>query len=154
MPPLLKMLSFPAFAAFGLLAFGHAAEAQTGDPRCTRICVAIIQSMGDEVKEQIALDCVQTTGVCAGQGYFHTGDERVPVTIEGGLTGDTLTLRIRAPDRSFVPEGKDALTMTLAPGVPVQAAQFIVVNGLVEGTPFARSGTPLAVTLMVQRLVD
>ena len=110
--------------------------------------------MGDEVKEQIALDCVHPTGVCTGQGYFHTGDERVPVTIEGGLTGDTLTLIIRAPDRSFVPEGKDALTMTLAPGVPVQAGQFIVVNGLVEGTPFARSGTPLAVTLMVQRLVD
>ena len=151
----------PFFSLFGALFFlGLAAPAQaqiqvqTTGALCTKICVALIQSVGDDVKEQIALSCVQTTGLCSAEGYFQTGEERVPVTIEGGLVGTTLTLRIRAADRSFVPEGQDAIVMPIDPGLVQQAAQFIVVNGLVEGTPFARSGTPVAVTVMVQRLAD
>ena len=152
--PNLRMKLLSALAAcFGLLAFDGAAPAQTGDPRCTNLCVAIVQSVGDEVKEQIALDCIQTTGRCSGQGHFQAGQARTPVSIEGELTGPILTLRIRGEaDSTFVPVDADVLILQLAPDMPRQAAQFVV-HERIAGVPFAREGSQLALTVLVQRLV-
>ena len=153
MPNLRMKLLSALTVCFGLLAFGGAAPAQTGDPRCTNLCVAIVQSVGDEVKEQIALDCIQTTGRCSGQGHFQAGQVRTPVSIEGELTGPILTLRIRGEaDSTFVPMDADALILQLAPDLPRQAAQFVV-HERIAGVPFAREGSQLALTVLVQRLV-
>jgi hypothetical protein len=153
MTNLLQKFSLALVLGLGLLGLPGPAQAQNSDQLCTRICAAIIQSMGDDVKEQISLDCIQQTGQCTGEGYFQTEQERIPVTIEGTLMGDTLDLRVHGNGTTYAPDGKDALVATLTPGTPVQATQFVVYNH-VDGTPFARSGTPFAITVMTQRLSE
>lgn len=143
---LFAVLIVPFFAPW-FASNGHAAEAG-----CTKICAQIIQAVGDEIREQIPLDCVQQTGMCTGTGYFTTADERVQVVITGGLTGDTLTLTVIGDKGAFTPMGRDALVMTLEPGNPYQATQFVV--GQRSGdAPFANAGTSLTVTIIAERLI-
>lgn len=133
-------------SAFGL----SASDARGADVGCTRICAQIIQAIGDDIKEQIPLDCVQQTGTCTGSGYFQTADARVPVNIEGGLSGDTLMLKISSGQTGFMPADKDALMMTLQPDNLYQAMQFVVGQRAADA-PFANAGTSLTVTVIAER---
>jgi hypothetical protein len=143
----LRML---AVATGALIALFFVPGGQAAEVGCTKICAQIVQAIGDEIKEQIPLDCIQETGSCTGTGYFQTADRRIPVTIEGGLTGDTLTLKVASGQTSFAPMDADALVMPLTPGNPYQAAQFVV--GQKGGdTPFANAGTSLTVTVIAER---
>ena len=129
------------------------ADAQTANGRCTKICAQLIQAVGDEIKEQIPLDCVQTTGTCTGTGYFQTGETRVPIAVEGGLTdGSTLTLHISSGQTAFLPTDADALVMTLAPDEPYQVGRFVVAQRNPD-VPFAQGGTMLTITVIAERLM-
>jgi len=135
-----------SLAAPFVISSGRAAEVG-----CTRICAQIVQAMGDEIKEQIPLDCIQETGLCTGSGHFRTADDaRVPVTIEGGLVGETLTLKVTSGQTTFAPTDTDSLVMPLTPGNPYQAAQFVVGQKSAD-TPFAIAGTALTVTVIAER---
>jgi hypothetical protein len=141
-----------ALAAGALIAPSFVSGVQAADVGCTKICAQIVQAIGDDIKEQIPLDCIQQTGSCTGTGYFQTAEARIPVTIEGGLAGDTLTLKVASGQTSFTPTDADALVMPLTPGNPYQATQFVV--GQKSGdTPFANAGTSLTVTVIAERLM-
>ena len=143
---------FSAILAIALVVPVLASGVQAAEVGCTRICAQIVQAMGDDIKEQIPLDCIQETGSCTGTGHFQTADNRVPVTIEGGLVGQTLTLKITSGQSSFAPADADALVMPLSPGNPYQAAQFVV--GQKTGDkPFANAGTSLTITIIAERLM-
>jgi hypothetical protein len=151
-PMYVRPLKLLALAGTALIAPFLSASGQAADVGCTKICAQIVQAIGDEVKEQIPLDCIQETGTCTGTGYFQTADKRVPVTIEGGLAGQTLTLKVASGQTSFAPADQDALVMPLTPGNPYQATQFVV--GQKSGdTPFANAGTSLTVTVIAERLM-
>jgi hypothetical protein len=129
------------------------ADAQTANGRCTKICAQIIQASGDEIKEQIPLDCVQTTGTCTGTGYFQIGETRVPIAIEGSLTdATTLTLRISSGQTSFLPTDADSLVMTLEPDQPYQVGRFVIAQRNPD-VPFAQGGTMLTITVIAERLL-
>ena len=128
-------------------------DEQTTNGRCVKICAQLVQAIGDDIKEQIPLDCVQTTATCTGTGYFQTGDTRVPVAIEGGLTdANTLTLRISSGQTKFVPTDAEALVMTLEPDTAFQTGRFVVAQRSGD-TPFAQAGTMLTVTVITERLM-
>jgi hypothetical protein len=143
------------FAILALAAAGGlstAPTAQAADIGCTKICVQIIQAVGDDIREQIPLECIQETGACTGTGYFTAADRRIPVTVEGGLTGSTLTLKVASGQTAFAPTGQDAIVMPLDPGVPHQAKQFVVDQRSAD-SPFAEAGTSLTVTVIAERLI-
>jgi len=141
-----------AVAAGTLIVALPVSEARAAEAGCTKICAQIIQAVGDDIKEQIPLDCVQETGSCSGTGYFTTADARVQVVITGSLTGDTLTLTVIGDNGAFAPMGREALVMRLEPGNPYQATQFVV--GQKSGdAPFANAGTSLTVTIIAERLI-
>jgi hypothetical protein len=141
-----------ALAVGALAALFFSSGGQAAEVGCTRICAQIVQAIGDEIKEQIPLDCIQETGACTGVGYFQTADARVPVTIEGQLSGETLTLKVASGQSMFAPAEGDALVMPLTPGNPYQATQFVVGQKTAE-TPFARAGTSLTVTVIAERQI-
>ena len=145
---------FTLFAAVagGLTALFLAFGTQAAEVGCTKICAQIVQAIGDDIKEQIPLDCIQETGTCTGTGHFTTADARVPVVITGGLTGDTLTLTVIGDQGAFTPTGQDALVVPLQPGNAYLATQFVV--GQRSGdAPFANAGTSLTVTIIAERLM-
>ncbi len=147
---LFAVLIAPFFAP--LFAPSFISGAHAADAVCTRICVQIIQAVGDDIKEQIPLDCVQESGTCSGTGFFTTADERAQVVITGSLSGDTLTLTVIGDKGAFAPPGRDALVITLESGNPYQATQFVV--GQKSGdAPFANAGTSLIVTVIAERLI-
>lgn len=117
---------------------------------CAKICVQLVQAIGDDIKEQIPLDCVQQTGECGGTGYFSTEQGRAPVVISGGLTGEILTLKIASGQDFFAPADQEALVMPLQLGNPYQAAQFVV-GQRAANVPFANAGTALTVTVIAER---
>ncbi len=141
-----------AVATGALIAPLFASGAHAADVGCTKICAQIVQAMGDEIKEQIPLDCIQQTGSCTGSGYFQTAEARIPVTIEGSLVGDTLTLKVASGQTSFAPADADTLVMPLTPGNPYQATQFVVGQKSAD-MPFANAGTSLTVTVIAERLM-
>lgn len=148
--PYVRSLGLAAWAAGAALAISAASGAQAAEVGCTKICAQIVQAIGDEIKEQIPLDCVQETGVCTGTGHFTTANARLPVTIDGSLVGETLTLKVMSGQTFFAPATGDTLVMPLTPGNPYQAAQFVV--GQKSGdTPFANAGTSLTLTVIAQR---
>jgi hypothetical protein len=150
-PNFRRFLPIVAGAALLAVAFILAAsDVRAADVGCTKICAQIIQAIGDDIKEQIPLDCIQQTGACTGSGYFQTANGRVPVNIEGGLAGDTLTLKVSSGQTSFVPSDKDALVMPLQPDNPYQAMQFVV-GQRAPDAPFAMAGTSLTLTVVAER---
>jgi hypothetical protein len=132
--------------AFFAVPGAQAAEMAT----CTKICAQLIQAIGDDIKEQIPLDCIQETASCTGSGFFQTADARVPVNIEASLTGETFMVRVKSGSTIFAPADQDALNIKLEPDNPYQAAQFVVGQRSAD-TPFANAGTSLTVTVITQR---
>jgi hypothetical protein len=151
-PVYVRPLQFLTLAGAALIAPFLSSSGQAAEVGCTKICAQIIQAIGDDIKEQIPLDCIQETGACTGKGYFQTADERVPVVITGGLASNTLTLTVIGDKGAFTPADQPALVMPLTPGDPYQATQFVV--GQKSGdTPFANAGTSLTVTVIAERLM-
>jgi hypothetical protein len=145
-------------AAFAAAASPASAQSVGGNlasdpdvPRCVKLCVALLQAIGDEVKEQIFLNCDQISGSCSGDGHLSLTDERVPVSVNSTLEGDALNLRIVGPKGSFGTEDGDQLSMELGPDMPWQVGQFVV-QPMSDGQPSGER--PLVVTILVEKLMD
>ena len=137
--------SLMCFAAWTI---GPGAHAQTlGDPRCVKLCVVVLQAVGDDIKEQIYLQCNQTDGTCEGSGHIQLADERVPVLLTSNLEDGRLNLRIKTAGDSFAPEEADRIVMDIDPTLPRQAGQFVV-----RRVP-SRVDTPLFLTVVVEQLL-
>ena len=141
-----------AVAAFPASAQRSDSVGVGSDPRCVKLCVAVLQAIGDEVKEQIFLSCDQITGVCTGKGHLTVGEERVPVSINSTLEGDALNLRIEGTGRSFATEEGDTLSMEIGPDMPWQVGQFVVQPTSSAGQP--TDERPLVVTILVEKMVE
>ena len=152
--PIALAVAIPALTLALILATASSeAQAQSGETRCLKVCAQLIQAIGDDIKEQIPLDCVQATATCTGSGFFQANEARIPVTVEGGLTdANTLTLRVTSGQSKFVPTDADALVMTLEPGTAYQSGRFVVAQRTGDA-PFAQAGTALTVTVIVERLM-
>jgi hypothetical protein len=122
--------------------------AATDVPRCVKLCVALLQAIGDEVKEQIFFDCDQISGNCAGNGHLTLTEERVPVTIRSTLDGEALNMNIDGPGGRFVPEDDDHLSMEIGE-MAWQVGQFVIQQTGPRSDP-----RPLVVTIFVEKLID
>jgi hypothetical protein len=127
-------------------------SAAVADPRCVTLCVALLQAIGDEVKEQIYLTCDQRTGACEGKGHLSLGEERVPVAVKSALQDDTVNLRIDGPKGSFGTAEGEQLAMELAPDLPWQVGQFVVQRQ--GGGAWTADERPVVITVFVEKLVD
>lgn len=122
------------------------------DPRCVKLCVALIQAIGDDVKEQIYLTCDQISGVCEGTGHLSLTDQRVPVSVNSTLEGDELRLRIDGPQGTiFRTDEGETLSMEIGRYMPWQVGQFVVQPAAPDGR--VSDERPLVVTILVEKLV-
>ena len=124
-----------------------------GDPRCVLLCVAILQAIGDDMKEQIYLLCNQATGACEGSGHIQTLEERVPILVTTNLEGDILHVWMKGAADTFAAEGADHIAMTIAPNQLRQTGQFVVQRIPAPGSGRPAGTTPLVVTVMVEKLI-
>ena len=137
--------SLMCFAAWTI---GPGAHAQTlGDPRCVKLCVVVLQAVGDDIKEQIYLQCNQSDGTCEGSGHIQLVDERVPVVLSSSLEDGRLNLRVKGTGDSFAPEDADRIVMDIDPTLHRQAGQFVVRRVPSQGE------TPLFLTVVVEQLL-
>jgi hypothetical protein len=141
-----------AVAAFPASAQRSGSVGVGSDPRCVKLCVALLQAIGDEVKEQIFLSCDQISGVCTGNGHLTLTDERVPVSISSTLEGDALNLRIESANGSFGTDEGDTLSMEVGPDMPWQVGQFVIQPKSKGGQPVDER--PLVVTILVEKMVE
>lgn len=146
----------PALCGIALMTLAGTASAQQSDSvgagsdiRCVKLCVALLQAIGDEVKERIFLTCDQITGVCKGDGHLTLVEQRVPVSINSTLDGDILTLRIDSPTGGFSTDEGDDLTMEIGPYMPWQVGQFVIQPKAAGSDPGA-----LVVTILVEKMVE
>ena len=94
-PEIRRFLPLCALPILAASAFGlSASDARGADVGCTRICAQIIQAIGDDIKEQIPLDCVQQTGTCTGSGYFQTAGNVKYTTAANNTVARTLTTTV------------------------------------------------------------
>jgi hypothetical protein len=133
--------------ALALYAMPALSQQQSGDfASCTRGCVALFQTIGDEMKQQIFLECDQIGGGCKGTGTLIVAGTDIPIRIEGTI-GAELVLTIKGDGAAFAPIGSDAIHLQVAPDVAQQAYRVDLVRVPDMGA------APVAVSVVVTKII-
>jgi hypothetical protein len=114
---------------------------------CTRGCVALFQTIGDDMKQQIFLECDQIAGACKGEGALTVAGTDIPVRIEGSVSPTELTLTIHGDGAAFAPMGSDAIHLQLEPDQAQQAYRVDLVRVPDMGA------NPIAVSVVISKIV-
>jgi hypothetical protein len=144
---LTRSLSALSLLILSALALPAAAQQSGGLASCTRGCVSLLQTIGDEMKQQIFLECDQIGGVCKGTGALTVAGTDIPVRIEGNVGANELTLTIKGDGAVFAPSGSDAIHLDLAPDQAQQAYRVDLVRVPDMGA------APIAVSIVITKII-